>query len=114
MSLWLYLLGIVYPATSLTLVRSFAEHRAARTEGEQTATVENARIFGLLFLFNNLHVVHHSRPGLPWYRIPAYYNAHRECLITSKTARVYDGYFEIARRYLLKSFDDPIHPLRHE
>lgn len=109
-----YLFGIVYPGTSLSLVRSFAEHRAARAAGEQTATVENAKIFGLLFLFNNLHVVHHCRPNLPWYKIPAWYKEHRESLISSEAARVYQGYLEIARRYLLTSFDDPIHPFSHE
>jgi fatty acid desaturase len=114
MNFWFYLFGIVYPGTSLSLVRSFAEHRAARVAGEETAIVENANILGLLFLFNNLHVVHHHRPDLPWYRIPAWYKEHRETLISSETARVYQGYWDIARRYLLKSFDDPIHPLRYE
>jgi fatty acid desaturase len=114
MNLWFYLFGIVYPGTSLSLVRSFAEHRASKESGEQTAIVENAKIFGVLFLFNNLHVVHHRNPGLPWYQIPAWYKEHRESLISSKAARVYQGYFEIARRYLLKSFDDPIHPLGYK
>ncbi len=114
MSPWFYLFGIIYPGTSLSLVRSFAEHRAARTAGEETAIVENAKIFGVLFLFNNLHVVHHRRPELPWYKIPAWYKEHRESLISSETARVYKGYLEIARRYLWKSFDDPIHPLSYE
>ena len=111
---WFYLFGIVYPGTSLSLVRSFAEHRAARAAGEQTATVENAKILGLLFLFNNLHVVHHCRPDLPWYKIPAWYKEHRESLISSEAARVYQGYSEIVRRYLLKPFDDPIHPYSYE
>jgi fatty acid desaturase len=111
---WFYLFGIVYPGTSLSLVRSFAEHRAARTAGEETAIVENAKIFGLLFLFNNLHVVHHYRPDLPWYKIPGWYKEHRDSLISWQAARVYQGYSEIARRYLFKSFDDPIHPLSYE
>lgn len=115
MNPWFYLFGVVYPGTSLSLVRSFAEHQAARAAGEQTATVENAKILGLLFLFNNLHVVHHCRPDLPWYKIPAWYKEHRESLISSKATRIYyQGYFEITRRYLLKSFDDPIHPLSYE
>ncbi len=112
MNPFFYLFCIVYPGTSLSLVRSFAEHRAQRLPGEQTATVENAKILGVLFLFNNLHVVHHCRPDLPWYQIPAWYKEHRESLISSKTARVYQGYFDIMRRYLVSSFDDPIHPLR--
>jgi fatty acid desaturase len=114
MNPWFYLFGIVYPGTSLSLVRSFVEHRAATAAGEQTAIVENAKILGPLFLFNNLHVVHHRRPDLPWYQIPAWYRENRESLISSKEARVYQSYFEIARRYLVKSFDDPIHSLSHE
>jgi fatty acid desaturase len=114
MNPWFYLFAIVYPGTSLSLLRSFAEHRAARTAGEETAIVENADILGLLFLFNNLHVVHHDRPDLPWYKIPSWYKEHRESLISSAGARVYQGYLEIARRYLWKSFDDPIHPLSYE
>ncbi len=114
MNPWFYLFGIVYPGTSLSLVRSFAEHRAATAAGEETAIVEDAKIFGLLFLFNNLHVVHHDRPDLPWYKIPAWYKEHRESLISSEAARIYHGYWDVARRYLLKSFDDPIHPLSYE
>jgi fatty acid desaturase len=114
MSPWFYLFAIVYPGTALSLVRSFAEHKAARAEGEETAIVENARILGLLFLFNNLHVVHHSRPDLPWYRIPGWYKQHRDRLLSQESIRVYRGYGEIARRYLLNAFDDPVHPLSYE
>jgi len=114
MSLWFYIFGIVYPGTSLTLIRSFAEHRASEDADERTAIVENAGILGLLFLFNNLHVVHHLHPELPWYRIPQWYRAHRTALIAPEATRVYDGYFAIARRYLFAPFDDPVHPLGHE
>ncbi|ACK51746.1 fatty acid desaturase [Methylocella silvestris BL2] len=110
MSPWFYLFGIVYPGTSLSLIRSFGEHRAAGAVSERTAIVENARILGPLFLFNNLHVVHHERPDLPWYRIPGWYRKHREELIAKNGGRVYDGYSEIARRFLFKPHDAPVHP----
>lgn len=105
-----YLFAIVYPGTSLSLVRSFAEHRAAAATAKRTAIVENAGILGLLFLFNNLHVVHHDRPNLPWYRIPACYRKHRAALIATNGGLVYDGYFDVARRFLFKAHDLPIHP----
>ncbi len=111
MSLWFYVFGIVYPGTSLSLVRSFVEHRASETAEEQTAIVENTKVLGALFLFNNLHVVHHLQPELPWYRIPKWYRDRRDSLIEPKAARVYNGYFEIARRFLFAPFDDPVHPL---
>jgi fatty acid desaturase len=110
MSPWFYLFGIVYPGASLSLIRSFAEHRAAGAASERTAIVENAMILGPLFLFNNLHLVHHARPALPWYRIPGWYREHRAELIAANGGRVYDGYFEIARRFLFKPHDAPVHP----
>jgi len=114
MNLWFYVFGIVYPGTALSLIRSFAEHRASEHAQEQTAIVEGAKIFGLLFLFNNLHIVHHRHPELPWYRIPHWYHAHRASLIAPEKTRVYQGYFSIARRFLFAPFDNPVHPLDHE
>jgi fatty acid desaturase len=110
MSPCFYLFGIVYPGTSLSLIRSFGEHRAARGAAERIAIVENARILGPLFLFNNLHVVHHERPDLPWYRISGWYRKHREALIAANGGRVYDGYFDVARQFLFKPHDVPVHP----
>jgi fatty acid desaturase len=106
---WQYLL-IVYAGTALASLRSFAEHRAADDVRHRTAIVEDAPVLGLLFLYNNLHVVHHDRPGLPWYRIPAAYRAERERLIARNGGLVYRGYADVARRFLFRMHDDPVHP----
>lgn len=79
--LWAYLALFVLPGTSLTLVRSFAEHKAAAEPEERSAVVEAGSLFSLLFLNNNLHYAHHKRPDLPWHALPAYYRAHREQLL---------------------------------
>ena len=105
---WAYLLFFVYAATALSSIRSFAEHRAAAQPEHRTAIVERAPVLGLLFLFNNLHVVHHRSPSLPWYRIPAFYRDHRESLIASNGNLIYRGYAEVARRYLFREHDTPI------
>ena len=110
MPLWIYLACFVYPGTSLAMVRSFAEHRAAPEEERRTAIVENAWILGPLFLFNNLHAAHHLRHRLPWYQIPKFYRLNRAALIERNGGLVYRGYFDVARRYLLKPHDSPIHP----
>lgn len=110
MPLWIYLACFVYPGTSLAMVRSFAEHRAAPEEERRTAIVENACILGPLFLFNNLHAAHHLRHRLPWYQIPKFYRLNRATLIERNGGLVYQGYFDVARRYLLKPHDSPIHP----
>lgn len=110
MSPWIYILCFVIPSRSLASIRSFAEHRAAPHQAERTAIVENAPILGLLFLYNNLHVVHHDRPGLPWYRIPAYYRAHRAAIIAANGGLVYDGYADVARRYFLTPHHEGPYP----
>ena len=105
-----YVFGLVYPGTSILLLRSFAEHRAADGVFERTAIVENAPIFGFLFLYNNLHAAHHERPLVPWYELPAWYRANRTRLIEQNGELVYDGYSEVARRYLFVPHDVSIHP----
>lgn len=110
MNLLFYVLGIVYPATAILLIRSFAEHRAEHDVVHRTAIVESSWLLGPLFLFNNLHAVHHARPTMPWYRIPSWYRAHRSELVRANGGLVYRGYLDVARRYLLRPHDEPAHP----
>jgi fatty acid desaturase len=107
---WQYLLLGVLPGTSLTLARSFAEHKAAGTPLERTALVEAGPLLSLLFLNNNLHYAHHQRPDLPWHALPAYYRAHRAQLLRENGGLLYRGYREILRRFLLRPVDTPAHP----
>lgn len=99
MSLVRYLACFVYPGTALSLIRSFAEHRAHADPKQRIAIVENAPVLGLLFLNNNLHVAHHERPGLAWYRLPAHHAAQRARMAADNGGLVYDGYVEVFRRY---------------
>ena len=69
--LWLYGLACVVPSIALTRLRAYAEHRWADAPEHRTAVVEGSRVFGLLFLFNNLHAVHHRWPTVPWYALAA-------------------------------------------
>ena len=110
MPLWIYVACFVYPGASLAMVRSFAEHRAQPEAERRTAIVEDAWILGPLFLFNNLHAAHHLRHRLPWYQLPKFYRLNRAALIKRNGGLVYHGYFDVARRYLLRPHDKPIHP----
>ena len=110
LSPWLYFFGLVYPGTALLLVRSFAEHRAADDVHERTAIVENATFLGPLFLYNNLHSAHHAEPMLAWYDIPAWYRMNRDRLIAENHGHVYNGYFDVIRRYLFTAHHEPRHP----
>ena len=107
-----YLAFFVYPGLALTLIRSFAEHRAAADPAHRTAIVERAPLLGLLFLHNNLHVAHHAAPSLPWFDLPGYYRANRDDFVQRNKGLVYRGYLDVARRYLLVQHDTVAHPLQ--
>jgi fatty acid desaturase len=108
--LWAYLVLFVLPGTSLTLVRSFAEHKAAYTPYERTAVIEAGPLLSLLFFNNNLHFAHHKRPDLPWHALPGYYRRRRRELLAENGGLVYRGYREIFRRFFLRPVDEPAHP----
>jgi fatty acid desaturase len=110
MSIVAYLLCFVLPSRSLASIRAFAEHRAGGAPEARTAIVENAPVLGLLFLYNNLHAVHHARPGLPWYKISGAYRANRSKIIAANGGLVYDGYWDVVRRYALSAHHVGPHP----
>jgi fatty acid desaturase len=102
MPVWQYLLLIAYPAVSLALVRSYCEHQAAENVDHRTIIVECSLFWSLLFLNNNLHVPHHERPSLAWYKLPAFYRAERARLIAQNNGYLM-SYAEIFRRYFLRA-----------
>lgn len=108
--LWAYVLFFAYPGLSLTMLRSFAEHRPARDFAHRTAVVEAGPLFRLLFLNNNYHAPHHNHPGLAWYDLPADYRANREAYLAGNGDYLFTGYGEQFRRFLLWPKDEPIHP----
>ena len=107
---WAYVAFFAYPGMSLSLMRSYLEHRPANGQAESTAIVERAPVFGLLFLNNNLHTAHHDNPSLPWYALPAAYRGDRDGFVARNGGYVFSGYLDVARRYLLKPKDSPLHP----
>ncbi len=108
--LWAYLVLFAYPGLSLTLLRSFLEHGARREVAERSAIVEAGPLMSLLFLNNNLHLVHHDKPGMAWYRLPAFYHKRRALFLASNDGYFYKGYGDIFRRYLFRAKEQPLHP----
>jgi fatty acid desaturase len=109
--LWQYVLGVVYGARVLNLVRSFAEHRWVPGDAPRTAMVDAGPVMRLLMLNVNLHLAHHEAPGIAWYDIPA------EARRTDAARRAADGaghypggYVEIARRYAFRPYCQATHP----
>lgn len=113
-AIWKYYLLIVYPGFSLSLLRAFIEHRWGQTPEERIAVVESNFVFGLLFLWNNIHIVHHINPSMPWYEIPGYYRRNRAQLLSLNGSYCFPGYIHIARRWLLRPVFVPIHPIQQD
>lgn len=101
----------VYLGTALLKIRTYLEHRAHEAFRARTVIVEDRGPLSYLFLNNNFHVVHHMHPNVPWYELPAMYEARREHYQRRNEAYVYRNYAEIFRRYLLKAKDPVPHPV---
>lgn len=110
MPLWQYLVFFAWPGMSLGMLRTFTEHRWGARPMERVAIVESNTLMGVLYLYNNLHLIHHRHPTLPWYRIPALWRSQRESLLRDNGGFYYRGYVDIARRFLWRPVFNPAHP----
>ncbi len=110
MPLWAYGLA-VYLALSLLKIRTFAEHKADERAAGRTVVIEDKGPLALLFLNNNLHVVHHMHPGLPWYALPAKYRAAKARYLGINGGYVFRSYGDLFRRHLIRAKDPVPHPL---
>ena len=113
MPLWAYALFVMYPALSLTALRSFAEHQAAESVGARTAVVEAHPFWGLLYLNNNLHIAHHASPHTPWYDLPKLYRDRRDIFLAANDNTRFDGYGEVMRRFAFHIKQPVDHPFWH-
>jgi fatty acid desaturase len=109
--LWQYLLLYVYPGLSLTLLRSFAEHRAAVSVRERIVTMQTNPVMALLFTNNHLHALHHAEPATAWHQRPARYRARKAELDAANGGYVVAGYRQFFRHYLFRAKEPPVHPL---
>jgi fatty acid desaturase len=110
MPAWRYLAEFMYPGLIFGMMRSYTEHRWGERPSERTAVVESNWVFGLLFLWNNIHAVHHLFPALPWYKIPRVWREHRDRIEMHNGGFVFRGYGEIAWRWLVRPNFIPVHP----
>lgn len=110
MPVWAYLLA-AYAASGLLRIRTFAEHRAHEAARGRTVIIEDRGPLAFLFLFNNLHVVHHMHPGVPWYRLPGLYRQGRARYLSVNDGYVFASYGALFRAHLLRAKDPVPHPL---
>ena len=108
--LWLYLVTFMYGGNMLAHIRSFLEHQARPGVGERTVAIEAGPVMGLLFLYNNLHILHHAEPGTAWYRLPGRWQQRRAELLARNGDYRYAGYWQVAWHYFVKPKEPPRHP----
>lgn len=107
---WAYLLAC-YGALSVLKIRTFLEHQAHTRASGRTVIIEDRGPLAFLFLNNNLHVVHHMHPRVPWYRLPALYFNNRDTYLKRNDGYCYTSYAQIFARHLLRAKDPVPHPL---
>ena len=110
MPLWGYGLA-VYLGTALLRIRTFLEHRAHSAFRARTVIIEDRGPLALLFLNNNLHVVHHMHPQVPWYNLPGLYAQRKDHYQRRCEAYVYASYAQIFRQFLWRAKDPVPHPV---
>ncbi|WP_315923522.1 fatty acid desaturase [Mesorhizobium sp. SP-1A] len=110
MPLWLYILVPAWLGQSLIAVRTFAEHQWSEHPGGRTIIVERSPL-SLLFLNNNLHFVHHSKPTVAWYRLPKLFRQDREGWVKGNNGYVYPNYLALVRAYAFKAKEPVVHPV---
>ena len=110
MPVWAWLVA-TYFALSVLKIRTYLEHRAHDDAQGRTVVIEDRGPLSLIFLNNNLHVVHHTHPGVPWYELPVMFREHRDRYLGSNDGYYFRNYGQIFAKFLFKAKDPVPHPL---
>ena len=107
---WAYLLS-AYMGLSILKIRTYLEHQAHERARGRTVIIEDRGPLAWIFLNNNLHVVHHMHPRMPWYRLPKLFRENRSRYLSRNDGYYFRSYGEVFRRYLMQRKDPVPHPL---
>jgi fatty acid desaturase len=110
MPVWAYLIA-AYLGLSLLKLRTFLEHQAHVRASGRSVIIEDRGPLAFLFLNNNLHVVHHMHPNVPWYALPGVYRARKDHYLRRNGGYLFHSYWQIIRHYLWRAKDPVPHPL---
>jgi len=112
MPLWAYL-AAAHMGLSILKIRTFLEHRAHDRASGRTVVIEDRGPLALIFLNNNLHVVHHMHPKAAWYDLPKLYAKNRDHYLTRNDSYLYRSYGQIFKAHFWRAKDPVPHPLWH-
>ena len=105
-----YFLFIALPGHSLTMLRSYFEHKPGKNNSLSTAIIEGCPITRLVYLNNNYHLIHHLQQNLPWFKIKAEFEQNKEHYLNVNQHYYFKHHYELMIRYLFQPKDSPIHP----
>lgn len=107
---WAYVLA-AYLGLSLLRIRTFLEHQAHEKSRGRTVIIDDQGPLALLFLNNNYHVLHHTHPSVPWYRLPKLFHKNPGRYLAQNDGYFYRSYGEIFAKHFLRRKDPVPHPL---
>lgn len=107
--IWLYLLVPAWAGHGIIAIRTYAEHQWSDVPEGRTIIVERS-LLSVLFLNNNLHLVHHQKPNVPWYQLPALYWSKREEWVQKNDGYVYANYLALFMRFGFRPKEPVVHP----
>ena len=109
MPLWQFALGTLYGGRILNAIRPFPEHKYQDGSETRTAMVMAGSFMSLLMLNNNLHVAHHSEPGVAWYEVPKMSARVNAVGRAREAGLLYEGgYAEVFRKFSFKPMGAPL------
>ena len=107
---WAFVVG-AYFGHAILRIRTYLEHCAHVKARARSVIVEDSGPLSLLFLNNNLHVVHHMHPDVAWYDLPSRYRANRDHYLRRNDGYRFASYREVFKRHFWQAKDPVPHPL---
>lgn len=104
----MYLLA-VYLGHAVIALRSFYEHQTHSCPRHRSVIMPSIKPLSFLYLYNNIHVVHHKYPGLAWYLISGEYQRNQQYYHQSNGGFSYPGYHGWLK-YLFQPVASPVFP----
>jgi len=107
---WAYAVA-TYIALSLLRIRTFLEHQAHEHARGRTVIIDDKGPLALLFLNNNYHVLHHTHPREPWYKLPGLFRQNPDRYLKQNDGYFYRSYAQVFAKHFLRRKDPVPHPL---
>jgi fatty acid desaturase len=108
--IYVYAATSAYLGLAITAIRSYSEHQWSENPDGRTIIVERS-LLAPIFLYNNLHIVHHKLPWVPWYLLPETYHSRSTHWQNVNGGYVFRDYLAIIRAFAFRTKEPVVHPV---